>query len=525
MSIILMFRGSMGRANFNLFILIFTGLILVSCVSDVGPDERPSFTPFTFEEPTAPTLPTRPDGAVDIQPGFCGCRGTSPIILGDCAGFCSQKTSAPSNVDILYFEVELDEQITLNPELGDLKNWCTYQFVIQNEDGSTETSGADPDCVLVYRDNENNENVLNVNISAGSNKVTAELNESFLYDRTYVLYLMETSSGAKSDSIQVRRVSSMEDPELLSPLKIEPLNGYTCITRGYSADGNNIFYDTAFKLHYYYISSDEPPLVPAGSPDFFCHDINTYGPIDQRSFPRLELTPGIFSVWSMNDSRFYDRKIDPEIGDINGRTDIHDIIEDQMELEGNGPLLFNIFTEFSWFNFPGVNGDGSSSPTILGYTMVPWIDESTNPAYSYCPTSANYYGTNPTLRALRDVVGVDTEGLYVGVKEQEAIIIDGQIVQDVGDFILIRESLLKDIWFYFENGQHIEPSPITEGSKTMHFYWPPNTANPFIKNSDQRLYTVRHTSQLSVEAGASNPDPLMPHDKKFACIPKGGIQF
>ncbi|MBL7664336.1 MAG: hypothetical protein JNM93_04340 [Bacteriovoracaceae bacterium] len=474
----------------------------------------------------------RPDKAVFIKSGFCACKNGVTAILGNCASFCATKGNT-GNKTLLYLETTLGPEILLNSQLGNLDNWCKKVIEYTDDEGETQTVGTNPSCKAILRDSDGNEIILDSPTVSSNNKLTIDLIDGVVgFNKTYVLSIVETESGASSDSIQIRRITGLDSVSDLSPLKIDPANGYTCISRGYSVDEDSgtIFYESAFKLHYYFIDWDAPPIIPQGTINIFCHDIAAFGANDSSLYPRLELNPGIFSVWSMNDARFYDSKIDPTIGTVNGKLDIHDIIDALIKSDGGVGLSNDIFFKLEWPNFPqgAATGDsqnpgGTSNPPTLGYVMSPWINSTTN--ISYCPTSTHYYGTNLTLQALRDVVGIDTEGLYLGIKESESqTLSDGTVVVGPDDYVIIREGLLRSIWFYVQAGQAIAPTPLTEGSKTLHFYWPPNINAPYIKNSDQRLYTIRHPSQISstsLNGGTSQVNiTQIPHDKKFACGPK-----
>jgi hypothetical protein len=134
--------------------------------------------------------------------------------------------------------------------------------------------------------------------------------------------------------------------------------------------------------------------------------------------------------------------------------------------------------------FPASSADGNSSPNaqpVLGFVMSPFVDPATNK--SFCPTFADY--NDPTsstaIQVMKDVVGIDTEGLYLGEKNVETAVIDGTTITSPPDYIVIKESTLKQIWFYFENEQAIAPNSITEGTKTLYFYYPPNFASLIFK--------------------------------------------
>ncbi len=515
----------------HLMTLLLSAFILSSCISEPTRSNRPIIEDLgksAQEEEEIVEELTRPTGQVFLQSGFCACKAGKPAILGQCGTFCATKDANDQNTT-LYLEAKLGEEILLNEQFGNLLNWCKSEIVSSDPDA---VACANPACVFRIADSDGNEVDLNLaGLTSSNNKFQVVLDAQVSFDTTYVGKLVESQcSEATSDSIQFRRITGYDDLPDLDPLKIDPAIGYTCINRIGRVDDNTgtQFYDTGFKLHFYYVEHNEPPVISPSVTDIFCHDIVQYGSIQQANMNRLEMLPGIFNIWSAKDARFYDLGGDPLTGGTNSRKDIHDTIDTIMKQDGvTAGLTFDLFYELNWANFPstGTGGDGDSSGTagqsILGYIMAPFIDPDTD--RSFCPKYADY--TDPdkaaAIKAMKDVVGIDTEGLYLGVKQTEAVVLDGQIFTSPEDYIIIREGLLKQIWFYFENEQAIAPTSVNEGSKTLHFYWPPNTTSPYVKNSDQRLYTVRHPSEASSNgsSGSFAALALVPHDKKFACAP------
>jgi hypothetical protein len=148
--------------------------------------------------------------------------------------------------------------------------------------------------------------------------------------------------------------------------------------------------------------------------------------------------------------------------------------------------------------------------------MAPWIDSAT--FKSYCLTSTHYNGTNPLFKAFRDIIGVDTEGLYVGEKAAETVTTPTGVTSGLKDWILIRETDVKAVWFYLNNGVLTAPTDNNVKDVSVYFYYPLNKASPFVKTSTQRMYKVKWAYELN---GASTiPTSLPPHDRKIGCIPK-----
>ena len=152
--------------------------------------------------------------------------------------------------------------------------------------------------------------------------------------------------------------------------------------------------------------------------------------------------------------------------------------------------------------------------------MVPWINPVTG--RGFCPKQADYNGTDPVFKILKDMVGVDTEGIYAAIKQPELLTLgNGTSVQAPDAFLFIRENLLKKIWFYTENNQILIPNDITAGQKTIHFYWPADIQDPYTKKDYQRIFTIRSASDLA--NGNANsldiPSTVTPSDKRLGCIP------
>jgi hypothetical protein len=237
----------------------------------------------------------------------------------------------------------------------------------------------------------------------------------------------------------------------------------------------------------------------------------------------LKLIPQHFSVWDINDPRFADT-------DGNGKEDINDILQRRLfnEYGVNTPL--KIFGVLNWPNvipFPTGGSSSSSSGTApkMGYFMQPWVNSQTGTGF--CPTQAHYNGSDPVFRVMKEHIGVDTEGMFLS--EREPLVIansDGTLASAPPDVMIIRENLLKKIWFYFENGRHFVPDDFSAANKTIMFYWPPDLQNPYTRKSTQFIYTIRSPETIGQAAGGgSGSGPatsVKPPDKRFGCVPSLG---
>lgn len=497
--------------------------ILSSCLDNI-PRNRPTFAPTQAasnssdaDETEVETFvePSRPDGIVFMQSGHCGCLNGEPITLGSCVSYCANKAA---QTPTLFVDIEIDEANT-DFGINTLSKWCSQEIsYVDEETEETIVTEASPSCIIETIDEDGSTGSIEFSPIAGA--TTAQIDITNLSeDKTYRLTFVEIVSGARSNTIQVRKVSTPITDPVGGPLQLEPVFQYSCINRLFipNEDNGQILYESYGRQHFYFIAETRPEPLPAFFPNIYCHDFQTYGETPVND-PLLEETPGHFFVWKKWDPRFFD------LND-NTKMEIHELLEQKIKEQGvNVTQTPEIFFELKYPN--GLQfqqtSDGSapegadqSSELSLGFYLSPFIDFQ-NGYKAYCPTQANYYGTNPLLVAMRDIVGVDTEALYIAKQ-------DG-----VCDFIMVPEHVVKDIWFYKENNVHIEPNSDTIVGKQVQFYWPADPTSPFIKKSDQRVYTIKAASEIAnactnsggnVSDGAPSTS-YPPHDKRIGCVPK-----
>lgn len=296
-------------------------------------------------------------------------------------------------------------------------------------------------------------------------------------------------------------------------LKITSVSQYTCVTRMGESDPNTRSnYFNLKATNHYYFEENTKPLVRAYDSYLYCHDIDQYGPEDKINIPRLELIPKVFNLWDQTDIRFSDTNGD-------GEMDINNLINNEMLAGWNVNARTNYFIPLKWPSYPG-----QETHATLGYMMKVFIDRNTGEGK--CPTQEDYFSPDKTFQALRSFVGEDTEAIYIGVRQNEEITnFDGTTTGIPGDIILIKESDLKKIWFYYENNLAFKPDEVTSRQKTLYFFYPPapDFQNPFIRRSYQSLYTVidRNSIPGYFEEGGSAAQGLPSYEKKFGCIPIG----
>lgn len=458
---------------------------------------------------------TRPTKAISWKADLCACKDSAVVTSGNCASFCSGRNT--NSIETLFANFTVSEAISLGG-FGSVHGWCTAIIP-----GDTQN----PSCQLEAKDNAGNVIPLEVSIAQNSNSLTANI-ESLSYDKTYLLTLKELSSGAVSETVQIIKYSKDVTDPVLGPLKNAPISQYTCMVREYSTDDSTgaIYYETAYRLHFYYNLSNTPAAIPAGNSHLICHDIFTHGMTDDASYDRFENKPGIFNLWDNNDPRFYDTN-------GNGTAEVNELIAQKAKHFGATiPAGTNFFSSFTWPGSPNLSDDAgneAATTTPLGYYMAPWIDTQTYK--SYCLNDTHYNSNNALFKAMRDVLQVQTEGLYVGEKAAETVVVGDEITTGYKDYILIRETDLKAVWFYMKNGTPTAPTEENVASNTIFFYYPLNKQSPFVRSSTQRLFRVRSACELSNSCGSNNGNnsgstdtgastPFPPHDRKIGCVPK-----
>lgn len=443
------------------------------------------------------TVVKRPS-EVYVQRDFCACVDGQTILANNCQNFCRGKTEA---TPFLYINVKVGPSIELNEKLKNLTGWCINPI----EDGLTS-----PSCTLQANDGSS---TVSLPFSPPANSNSFKVDISLLQkDKTYVVKIVESNSGsnAESDSFHIRKIDPPSTEVVNnSPLKLMPVSMYTCVQRTGPSDNNNVnFFVNAARLHFYFPSNGAPDSLPPGNQYVTCHDPQ-YGINDSPLYPRMELIPQHFSVWDQGDSRFADLN-------QNGRPDINETIQTRLLTEYGINRTINIFGLLSWRTGPP-QANSNGLPNI-GFYMVPWIDQLSG--HGFCPGQDEYNGNDKTFNILKEVVRIDTEGIFIAKKEPVALEDEsGNLIAAPDDFIFVRENLLKKIWFYTENNQILIPDENTVNQKTIHFYWPADTVNPHIRKSTQKVYTVREPSSVGGGTSSGLQTYINPPDKRLGCIP------
>ena len=436
----------------------------------------------------------RPSDAIFIHNDFCACKNSQPDIVNDCASFCSLTSDENST---LYGTVRLTSAVLSNPALGSLERWCNAEI--------PESTLTSPGCFLEVTDKSTTES-LAINLTPNGDNFTVNI-ESLNYETIYLASIVESQSGSNARTSTFQIYKKRFDPtEPIGPLKIMPVSQYSCITRQATEIDQTIDFERFARIHFYFASNTSPSSLPPDTKTTICHDINLYGNDDSPLYPRLELISQQFALWDIADIRF-------TLND-SGQPSINDEIERLLQERTNTTRELSIFNVINWPNVPTIADLEERGPPPMGLFMLPWINpQSGRP---FCPTQEDYNGNDPIFNILKEIVGVNTEGLYLAESEP----ISQSNNNSVRDIIIIREGLLTKIWFYYENYQHLIPDELTSNSKTIHFYWPADIDDPYIKKSTQTIYTIRYPTDIGrsdITSGLTST--IKPTDKRFGCAP------
>lgn len=200
--------------------------------------------------------------------------------------------------------------------------------------------------------------------------------------------------------------------------------------------------------------------------------------------PLQTQTDGNISTWSPNNALFFDNN-------GNGSLDIHDLI--RRRTKHYGQTLPSLIT---FFNSAPINPE-------IGWVTKPWFQDTTY--YSYCLNETHFNSQTPVFRAMGDVLsGIPTEGLYAAVS-----------MENDYDIRFIKESDLKDVWFYLKDGVPKMPNDQTVSKNKIFFHFPLDRVNPYVKKPNQVVYLLKSLEDLGEGTGG-----VPHHDRKIGCIPK-----
>ncbi len=423
----------------------------------------------------------RPDGAFTFKENTCICRNSLPVSKGDCADACRGKNT--KGADVLFAEFSVGS-VLANSSLKHVKNWC-YKYIIG------ETSF--PKCTVEVIDGEGNKTYLPTFNFPKNNSLTVDVS-SLDDDQNYWFRLVETTSKAASIPYELY----VFDP-VGYPLKTDTLSQYSCYPR--------LAKDQ--RVNYYFGGFRPSPL--RGHESIVCHDAAKYGETDDASFPRLDLLNPVAGLWKSQNYLFFDNNGD-------GVLDINELVIRKMK-EAGGETRNNLRL-FGVLSAPGTKDSnfeaGNISYNQLGFVMSYWVN--TTSFHSYCPDEEDYATGKPAYKAMNEILGKGTEGIYAAERSEN----------EIKSYLLIRESNLRPVWFYMNNGVATKPGENQLQFQTIYFHYPLNPANPYVKAPHQKLYRVRSVTELgtnltSLQAFTAQTGEMISypsHDRKIACVPK-----
>ncbi|MBT4791406.1 MAG: hypothetical protein HON90_07530 [Halobacteriovoraceae bacterium] len=442
----------------------------------------------TDEELQSGEITNRPSDAIILK-NPCLCLDQVAQNIGNCTQVCKESSSVNSFTPHLILETELTSAIT-NTDLFDLAGFCSTQA------GEAEIAS----CYLEVIDEKRGITSEFEVISYENSEVISIVADEFSEDHTYRLTLVERASGARSRSTQLRFFNEYRD---FGPISLMPVNRFKCEYKIYSESikSDDLAVYNIDTQYYFFSPPDRPDALRESSNSIvLCHNIEMSGTVPINS-PLLDEQQSTFITWNKTDPLFYDINED-------GKQEVYNIIGDEYKAFTGMDLApdFKLFYPLTWRSGITDNGSINQVESVLGYYMTPFLDDNTYKAY--CPKQHHYYGRSDLFRSLRGVVGVDTEGLYIA-KEQGA-----------DNYTLINEALLKQIWFYKSGEKHIVPDDQTVAENKIEFYWPADTAEPFIKKKHQMTFSLKFISEVDTFYHMSESRQHYPaHDKRFGCIP------
>lgn len=431
------------------------------------------------------TLPSawaaRPDAAFSFKENTCVCRDSLPVSKGECKAVCKGKNT--KGADVLFVDFSVGS-VLANSSLKHVKNWC-YKYLLGD-------SGF-PKCTVEAIDGKGKKTYLTSFNFPKNNSLSVDVS-SLEDDQSYWFRLVETTSGASSIPYELY----VFDP-IGYPLRTMSLSQYSCFPKDAKDQRINFYFGTYW------------PDPLRGDEKIACHDIAKYGERDDATYPRLDLLNPVANLWNSNSYLFYDNNED-------GVLDINELVIKKIkEAGGVAKKDLRIFGNLS---APGTRESNSEAGNALferlGFVMSYWMNATS--FQSYCPDEEDYATGKPEYQAMKEILAKGTEGIYLADRAEN----------ELRTYLFIRETELRSVWFYMNNGAPTKPTEEQLQFQTIYFYYPLNRANPYVKAPHQKLYRVRSAQEagfnltnLKAFTAATGEMVSYPsHDKKIACVPK-----
>lgn len=264
-------------------------------------------------------------------------------------------------------------------------------------------------------------------------------------------------------------------------LKRSSVNQYTCLSFGGKVHSNGDIERTNYVRNFLYYMNEVMPDPIESNPFYVCHDEQMYGSEDSIEYPRLELIPNAFSLYSRFDARF-------QTGS-GGKKEIDRMIEKRIMDELDVSMQMDLFPKFT----VGANS--------FGFMVRPFFNTPSN--RFFCPSEENLF-VSPIIKIITEFTG-QTQGLYVGQMEAQ-VITEGSVSKKVYSELQVSEQSLLEHGFYMRDGvkTRLEFEDQIE-TETIYFYYPfSRIQDPLVKGS-RKLVTVRFPANST-------------YTKKLGCI-------
>lgn len=415
----------------------------------------------------ATNTPDRPN--INVDAINCVCQMGKVSMGASC-----ERTCADTDTNYPLFMGEAESNNTHS-----LEDWC-YK-AMSNQDPL-------PSCWLEVFDGVKN---TTKDIDVSNNSYTSSL-VGLKYNQTYVAKLI-SSTGARSNAFQFRFKTV---PMLERAITTDKVNRYQCGSRsGDTSDSGSM--SKVWYVNYNYNEMFTPSPLSRSNEFFYCHDRTVYGPHDRFEFPRLGQQYA-YKIWSPYDVNFIDF-------DQDGKPDINNKLESYISNTWGLNYSLDLFQHLELSRGPQ---DGLTS---IGYFLYPFYDRSTG--RNICIGSKEYQGSDPLYVALGHALRSPTEKVYLASGEA---IYDDNGYPAPDDLIVIRESELNKLWYYFNNTVAYAGSTEASYRHQLYFNWPFDFTNPLLKRADQRRYKLIYPSEI----GLPIEGDYRTRDKSFGCIPQ-----
>ena len=293
----------MKKKTLNIFLLLLTFATFYSCLDEGIPRDRPDIFSADLGDGTDPVIDDpveeeeefkRPNLSIIIEPDHCACSQKKPISLGDCVSFCADTPASDNST--FFFSTSVTKDIS-EANFKDVAGFCTTQ--VDDPEGEVAV------CSIEIKDEKGNITSLPFTPAPGQSSFEIDV-VSLAENTTFRVAIVESNSGSRSTTAQLRLSTSDEIDKIGGPLAFMPVSEYSCISRQTSVDSNTgaLIIEDANRFHFYFIPESRPePLRATTLSALYCHDIDL-NPTTPINSPLLEDKSGVHTLRRRPDRRF-----------------------------------------------------------------------------------------------------------------------------------------------------------------------------------------------------------------------------